>query len=113
MGTMIHPLVRSNFLSFSIPLEDCIYWIYCDILRLPTIGIGCLLTGVEQAIRLPFVERATRRPATEAQIRADWESVRKHRYSLARKGAQAAKEVTHLELTREGVEQLALLRLEE
>lgn len=112
MSPLLHPDVLRVFLAFSIPLEGCILWMYADSLALITIGIGCLLRTVDQALSLPFIDRLSRRPATAAEIRLDWASVTKNRARLAVAGAAAAERFTSLELTREGVDTLAKIRLQ-
>ncbi len=102
--------VRSVFLDFSKKFEGCIPWIYLDIKGLATVGIGCLIEPAAAALGLPFVHRGTEDKATQDEIARDWTLVKRAK-NLAHQGAQRARMYTHLDLTPEGIEQLALHRL--
>lgn len=102
--------VRDVFLEFSEKFEGAIPWIYLDIKGLATVGLGCLLEPAALALGLPFVHRGTETRATPDEISRDWVTVKRNRL-LAHQGAQRARFYTNLDLTREGIEQLAWHRM--
>jgi GH24 family phage-related lysozyme (muramidase) len=102
--------VRTVFLEFSKKFEGAIPWIYLDVKGLATIGLGCLIEPAGVALGLPFVIRGTDTKATPDQIARDWVTVKRNRL-LAHQGAQRARFHTDLDLTEEGIEQLAWHRL--
>ncbi len=107
---MTKKAVRDVFLEFSQKFEGAIPWIYLDVKGLATIGLGCLIEPAGLALGLPFVVRGTDTKATPDQIARDWVTVKRNRL-LAHQGAQRARMYTDLELTQDGIEQLAWHRL--
>lgn len=103
--------VRAAFVGFTEPLEGSVAWMYLDVLGLVTVGIGNLIDPPVYAVGLPFVhEDGT--PASRAEIAEEWARVKADR-SLAQKGHRAAKLVTKLRLTPEGIEQVVFAKLEQ
>ena len=109
----MYPSVKSYFIAFNQAIEDRIDYMYLDIKGLVTIGIGNLI-DVENAadkkslekvmkelVTLPFVYRKNQRdagkPATKADIEAEWKRV-KDKQEWAKRGAPFFSDITKLEL---------------
>lgn len=67
--------VERMFYQYSYDLEGVYSCPYADVKRLVTVGMGHLIDPIERALRLPW--RIGDRPATEQEIRNDWETVRR------------------------------------
>lgn len=123
------PTVRAAFVTFSEPLEGSLPYLYTDILGLVTTGIGNLVDPVSLAVSLPWV-RPDGTPASQAEIVADWQRVKAQncgRYRdpagcawhgtsaicLAHQGHRAARSVTTIRLTPEGVQEVVARKLEQ
>lgn len=96
--------VAATFVAFSSPLEGVVPWMYLDVKGLVTVAIGNLIDPVSLAVDVPFL-RPDGSPASVDEIRAEWQRV-KGNASLARLGHQAARHVTTLRLSDEGVQQV-------
>lgn len=96
--------VAQGFVAFSSPLEGVVSWMYLDVRGLVTVAIGNLIDPVSLADSVPFL-RPDGTPATASEIRAEWTKV-KANASLARLGHQAARHVTTLRLSDDGVQQV-------
>ena len=55
---VMYASVRSNFISFTTPLEGSIAYMYLDVKEYLTIGIGNLIDPVALALPLPFVHKS-------------------------------------------------------
>lgn len=108
--SVIYPSVREVFVAITEPLEGSIPHLYLDIRGLPTIGLGYLVRTLPEALRLPL-RRATGAPASEQEIREEWQRLRAAP-ELAHLGHRAAARVCRLHLTGEAIERLALERLD-
>jgi GH24 family phage-related lysozyme (muramidase) len=125
----VKPSVRTAFVAFSEPLEGSLPYLYTDILGLVTTGIGNLVDPVSLAVSLPWV-RPDGTPASQAEIVADWQRVKAQncgRYRspegcawkgtsgvcLAHQGHRAARSVTTIRLTPEGVQEVVGRKLEQ
>jgi GH24 family phage-related lysozyme (muramidase) len=103
--------VRNNFISFNVPFEAKVEYMYLDIIGKVTIGIGNLIDPVDTALGLPFVHKTDEsQPATVDEIRAEWNAVHDDS-SLATRGARAAAAVTALKLTDSDITALVLSKL--
>lgn len=107
----MRPVVRDEFLSFSVQFEGCVPWLYLDIKGLVTCGIGNLVDPLELALRLPFV-RPGGYAATQDEIAAAWHKVKAYT-ALAEWGATAAEHVTDLRLTDDGIRTLVTSKADE
>lgn len=96
--------VKAAFAAFSTEFEGSVLWMYLDIKGLVTVAIGNLIDPVHLAFDVPFVW-PDGRVATRSEIQAEWMKV-KSSASLAKKGHLAAKNVSKLRLTDEGLEML-------
>ena len=107
--------VGEQFDALSPRFEGAIPWMYRDSLGvssdperhdplggLVTTAIGVLIDPIEMALPLPWVRALDGKPATQAEIRADWQAV-KREPNLNRDGAGRAKALCALRLTSEGV----------
>lgn len=83
---------------------------YLDCKGLVTTGIGCLIDPVGAALGLPWQHQYENRPATESEIAAEWNLI-KGRQDLAKFHYNYAGKLCSLQLTGEGVSQLATTRL--
>lgn len=61
--------------AYVVPHEGVVSHMYLDTVGKVTVGVGNMLPSAAAAAALPFVERVSRTPASDAQIRADFESV--------------------------------------
>ena len=101
--------VRAAWLDFSIRFEGYVPWLYLDVLGLVTIGVGNLVDPLALALELPFVHRDGS-PASREEVWSAWFAV-KNRQDLAKRGHLAFEALTHVRMTREGVEKLVLGKL--
>lgn len=104
--------VREAFWDFSVPHEGYVPWMYADIKGLVTTGVGNLIDPVAFALPLPWVDRATGRRATNAQITAEWMRVKNDK-SLPRLGHRAAERVTNLRLSEADIRRLVANKLDQ
>ncbi len=102
--------VRDAFISFNSPFEGIVHWMYADVKGLVTVGIGNLIDPLPKG--LPFVDKGTGLPASEAAILADWTRIKGDK-SLAKLGHRACEHITQLRLTGTGVERLVYGKLDE
>ena len=107
----MHVSVQGSFRSFNEPFEGVVHHMYLDIKALVTIGVGNLIDPVGEAKILPFQFKSDpARNASQAEIEAEWKSV-KANGALAKKGYKAAGKVTDLELSDESIGRLIQKRL--
>lgn len=90
--------------------EGSIPYMYLDTRGNVTVGVGQLLSTVEDAQQLPFVQRATQASATADEIATDFNNVSGQK---AGQVAQAYKQYTQLELTDEAIDNLLNQRIAE
>lgn len=57
-------------------LEGCVPTMYLDVLGLVTVAIGNLVDPMPSALGLPFIVAKTGKPATRAEIEAEWRAVK-------------------------------------
>lgn len=103
------PSVPPVFIAVSSRLEGVVPWMYLDILGLVTTGIGNLIDPLPKG--LPFT-RADGTSASGCEIEAEWRSVKSAKY-LAKAGHLAAKTITQLRLTPEGLRQVVTAKMAE
>ncbi|MCV6590760.1 MAG: glycoside hydrolase family protein [Marinobacterium sp.] len=90
--------------------EGSIPYMYLDTVGKVTVGVGNMLPDVAAAQQLGFVERATGREATAAEIAADFNAVQAQ---PAARVASFYKEYTHLELPEAKIDELLNQRIRE
>ena len=110
-STGTHTSVRNGFLAFSKPLEGRVPWMYLDIKGLVTTGIGNLIDPVGLALKLPFVHGGDGSPASEDEIRAEWQRL-KDDQSLAQKRYTVCEAITDLRLTDASIDELVLAKFD-
>jgi len=88
--------------------ENRVGWLYLDTKGNVTIGVGCLITSVDQAVALPLVNLVTMLQATDAEKVADFTRVRSMPKGLAYGRYRGG-----LVLTEDGIDRLGLERLRE
>lgn len=103
--------VRANWLAFTERLEGGVPWLYADVRGLITIAFGNLVDPMSTALTLPL-KRQDGSPATRDDIIADWLRVKGDPRS-AKLGHLYSKALTHLHLTRDGMEAVALTKLDQ
>lgn len=108
----MRPEVRNQWIAWSAQFEGRVSWMYLDIKGLVTTGVGNLIDPVEAAVKLPWKRKADGQPATEAQIRAEWQHV-KSAVALAHDGYRAAGLITTLRLDEPGIDALVLAKLDD
>jgi GH24 family phage-related lysozyme (muramidase) len=106
-----HTSIRDGFLAFSRPLEGRVPWMYLDIKGLVTTGVGNLIDPVGLALKLPFVHKGDGSPASEVEIRAEWQRL-KDDQSLAQKRYTACEAITDLRLTDASIDELVLAKFD-
>jgi GH24 family phage-related lysozyme (muramidase) len=75
--------------------EGSISHMYLDTVGKVTVGVGNMLPDVSAAKKLPFVDRSTKKKATDAEIEADFSSVKSQTKGLI---ASSYKKHTKLDL---------------
>jgi len=99
------------FPSFSTKLEGRIYVMYADVKQLITTSVGVLIDPVERALKLPWIHRDTKLPATKDEIVAEWNKIKANK-SLAKGGHKAAEKVASLMLTDVSLDNVLMQRLQ-
>lgn len=110
MAEGIKQSVLDVFKAFTVKLEGEIAWPYLDKDGQVTVAWGCLIDPFTLAIDLPWVLKGTNNPATKDQAWQSWRRVKLER-SLAHRGAKAARQYSDVELSPEGMTNLAMDRL--
>lgn len=105
------PSVISIFPTFTRKFEGNVPHMYLDVKGLVTVGLGCLVDPIGLALSLPWQQKYEKRPATHAEIAAEWNLV-KSRQDLARFHYSRIGKLCSLELQPAGVDQLATARLQ-
>lgn len=103
-------VVRAQWIAFTEPLEGGVPYLYADIRGLVTIAYGNLVDPMSHAINLPLMHPGGL-PASTAEKASAWQAVKNDR-DAARKGHLYARGLTKLRLTREGMSDLALGKLD-
>lgn len=101
--------VRAAFFGFTTPLEGAVPFMYLDVLGLVTTAIGVLCDTKAEVRAMPWL-RADGKPASVAEIDADWDRV-KARQDLKRRGGMIYKDIAQLRLSPAGLEQVVLRKL--
>jgi GH24 family phage-related lysozyme (muramidase) len=104
------PLTFDEIKLHMVPYEGCIEHMYLDTKGLLTVGIGNYLPTVAAAQALRFINRTTRNRGTAAEIKEDYESVKKRKVGLR---ARSYREFTKLDLPDVAVNELFAGRIEE
>lgn len=107
MVTDLSPEVQL-VLPFTAKFEGNIPWMYLDTAAVVTVGVGCALLSVEEALGLPFIAPSGAKASAE-QIAADYQRVRSMKPKLLPKNYRCA---TSLTLSNEVVNTLLSNRLE-
>lgn len=97
--------VEDAFPAFTTTFEGRVPWMYLDIKGLVTVAVGNLVDPKSAVQGLPFVHKSDGSPATQAEVDAEWETV-KADTSLAQKGHRAAEKVTALKMTEAAMDDL-------
>jgi GH24 family phage-related lysozyme (muramidase) len=71
----MHQSVYDNFIKFTVPLEGLVDFMYCDTVRLVTVGIGIMMPNADAATQYKFRWRDTNKLATAAEIRSEWNRI--------------------------------------
>lgn len=104
------PVVEAAFPSFTTRFEGSVNCMYLDVKGLVTIGVGCLIDPVMQALGLPFLSKSTGARVSRDSIAAEWRAVKVNTY-LASQGWRSAAAVTSLMLSPDSVDELLVARL--
>lgn len=78
--------------------EGCISHMYLDTVGKVTVGVGNMLPDVAAAQKLGFVVRITKKKATDAEIKADFDAVAKQTKGKQTKGKLASTYKLHTKL---------------
>ena len=106
-----HPEVRQIFIKFNDPLEGRCNFIYCDVKGLVTTGVGNLIDPISAALSLPWL-KADMSPASQADIRAAWNTV-KNKTEWVLRGGGIYKSLTELRLTEADIDKLVYRRFDQ
>lgn len=106
----MRPTVRAIFRRYSEKLEGRTRHPYCDKRDLVTVSIGCKIDPIDLAIDLPWM--IGDRPATHAEIRDDWQSLKERSNEVSNWVASKQAPLTSIRLTDEGVDGLLTRRLQ-
>jgi GH24 family phage-related lysozyme (muramidase) len=100
--------VSDIFPSFSEKFEGRLNFMYLDIKRLVTTGIGNLIDPLTpDVLNLPWRPKAEPdRSAAENEIRAEWEFVKSDPDARSQRGGGTFRDVTSLELSNDAVDDL-------
>jgi GH24 family phage-related lysozyme (muramidase) len=90
--------------------EGEIAHMYLDTVGAVTVGVGNMLPSVNEAQKLSFINRLTKKLATKDEIKADFESVKKQIKGLK---ASAYKSYTKLDFPPTSIDNLLNIRIEE
>lgn len=102
---------RTAFRPLSEKLEGVVRWPYCDVRRLLTVAVGCILEPRALAISLPW--QVDGRSAADAEIRADLQAVKDNASAWDRPWtAKRQESLSRIRLTDDGVDELVGKRLE-
>ncbi len=94
MTQILHPSVKAVFHEFSEPLEGArIPYLYADVKGLLTTGTGNLVDPLPAALELPW--KINGRPATKAEIRQDWMTLKGEDERRAREGERPLRKMHH------------------
>jgi hypothetical protein len=104
------PTVIDVFPYITTRLEGRVSHMYLDCKGLVTVGLGCLIDPVSLAVQLPWVHKATLKPAGPQIIIDEWQRI-KDDQRLAKFHYNVAGSLTQLRLTDEGIDSLAVKRL--
>src|SRR5437016_11515233 len=88
--------------------EGCFPHMYLDTKGLVTVGVGQLLSSVEEAKKLPFINRTTQKPATPTEIDTDYSAVKKQPVDHI---ADFYKQFTQLDLPQSDIDALFKARV--
>lgn len=101
-------VVRDTWLAAVKPWEGRESGMYPDTHDPPliTTGMGNLIDPVERALPLPWLRKADDQPATEDEVRAEWQRMHDDRHRLSVAGAHAARKMATLYLTDEAIDAL-------
>jgi GH24 family phage-related lysozyme (muramidase) len=105
---VLYQSVQEAFIPFSTRFEGRVTHMYLDVKGLVTVGIGNLIDPVDLALALPFVHKQDESPATQDEIRAEWESLKADKDELAKAGWTACTPRTQLKLTDQDLDALVL-----
>lgn len=100
----------TRFLPGLLRREGAVSWLYRDVLGYATIGVGNLVHDADEACGLPLYNVSADRPATEAEIRTEFQRVMSCQRGL-RAAAYRTLKGPHIELSAAEIERLALHRL--
>ncbi len=103
--------VRAVFLRFTEPLEGRVPFLYLDVKGLVTIAYGNLVDPRAYALDLPLL-RPDGVPASKEEIGRAWDAVKK-RTDLAPRGGLAFRSVTDLRLSPDGLERVAMRKVDQ
>lgn len=102
---------RAAFRPLSERLEGVVRWPYCDVRRLLTVAVGCILEPRALALSLPW--QIDGRRATDAEVRADLQAVKDSAGTWEKPWtAKRQESLSRIRLTDVGVDQLVDKRLE-
>lgn len=102
---------RTAFRPLSEKLEGVVRWPYCDVRRLLTVAVGCILEPRALALSLPW--QINGRRATDAEVRADLQAVHDSANAWEKPWtAKRQESLSRIRLTDEGVDGLVGRRLD-
>ena len=107
----MHPTVTAAWPAFCTGFEGRCSWMYLDVKRKVTAGVGNLLPSLDAARGLPWLT-ASGQTASSAEVEREWDAVRA-RAELAPRGGFAYQHLAALHLDDAAIDRLLLDRTEE
>lgn len=103
-------VVRTSFFGYSARFESVCPWMYLDVKRLMTTGVGNRVETLGAALLLPWM-RADGSRATSSDVQDEWNRI-SARVDLAPWGGGAFRSVAKLHLTQEAIAELVDKKLD-
>ncbi len=94
MTSPLHASVKAAWHRFSEPLEGRVPYMYLDVKKLITVGVGLLIDPIDEAVRLKGWQ-IEGRAATDREVREDWVSLRSENDRRIREGETPLHKLHH------------------
>ncbi len=106
----MHASVLSKWHEFSEPLEGRVHWLYVDVKRLLTAGVGNLADPVSLALQMPW-SLPDGSPASKEEVVKQWHAVKVEAARLSKLHFKYAKSLTTIRLTDDAIDGFVAKRL--
>jgi len=103
--------VKSYFLAFSERFEGRVDWLYLDVHRLVTVGVGCLVDSIADVQRLDFYRTGTAVHASQSEIMTAWRRVKNDQTLDPKDGGVQYARLTGIRITPSSMQNLVESKL--